>query len=96
MLPKAKALYETQSPKRYEVVAVSIDSSRAEWMQVVNEEKLNWINASELKGFDGKSADMYNIYATPTMFLLDRDKKIVSKPISYRELEAALRQQGLL
>lgn len=96
MLPKAKALYEAQNPKRYEVVAVSIDTSRAGWMQVVNEEKLNWINASELKGFDGKSADMYNIYATPTMFLLDRDKKIVSKPISYRELEAALKQQGLL
>ncbi|MBE0647132.1 MAG: redoxin domain-containing protein [Bacteroidales bacterium] len=96
MLPKAKALYEAQSPKRYEVVAISIDTSRSEWMQVVNEEKLNWINASELKGFDGKSADLYNIYATPTMFLLDRDKKIVSKPISYRELEVALRQQGLL
>ncbi|MFC2102501.1 redoxin domain-containing protein [Bacteroidota bacterium] len=96
MLPKAKALYEAQNPKRYEVVAVSIDTSREGWMQVVNEEKLNWINASELKGFDGKSADSYNIYATPTMFLLDRDKKIVSKPISYRELEAALKQQGLL
>ncbi len=96
MLPKAKALYDAQKPKRYEIVAVSIDTSRAEWMQVVNEEKLNWINASELKGFDGKSADLYNIYATPTMFLLDRDKKIVAKPISYRELEVALRQQGLL
>jgi len=96
MLPKAKALYDAQKPKRYEVLAVSIDTSRSEWMQVVNEEKLSWINASELKGFDGKSADLYNIYATPTMFLLDRDKKIVAKPISYRELEVVLKQQGLL
>ncbi|MFH1936922.1 MAG: redoxin domain-containing protein, partial [Bacteroidota bacterium] len=96
MLPKAKALYEAQNPKRYEILAVSIDTSRAGWMEVVNGEKLNWINASELKGFDGKSADLYNIYATPTMFLLDRNKKIVAKPVSYRELEVALREQGLL
>ncbi|TSA23749.1 MAG: DUF5106 domain-containing protein [Bacteroidetes bacterium] len=96
MLPKAKALYEAQKPKRYEVLAISIDTSRTGWMQVVNDEKLNWINASELKGFNGKSVDLYNIYATPTMFLLDRNKKILAKPISYRELEEALREQGLL
>lgn len=96
MLPKVKALYEAQKPKRYEILAVSIDTSRADWLEVVNAEQLSWINASDLKGFDGKPADLYNIYATPTMFLLDRDKKIIAKPISFRELEAALRQQGLL
>ena len=96
MMPKAKALYEAQNPKRYEILAVSIDTRREDWMQIVNDQKLTWINASELKGFDGKSADLYNIYATPTMFLLDRNKQIVAKPISYRELEVALREQGLL
>jgi len=30
------------------------------------------------------------------MFLLDRDKKIVAKPISYRELEQALKEQKLM
>jgi hypothetical protein len=30
------------------------------------------------------------------MFLLDRDKTILAKPISYRELEQVLKQQGLL
>lgn len=96
MMPKVKALYDAQRPKRYEILAVSIDTSRTSWMEVVTGEDLRWINASELEGFDGRSADLYNIYATPTMFLLERDKKIVAKPISYRELEAALRAQGLL
>ena len=65
-------------------------------MEVVEGEQLNWLNVSDLKGFDSNSADLYNIYATPTMFLLDRDKTILDKPISYRELEVALREQGLL
>lgn len=96
MMPKLKAIYDKQKPKRYEVVTVSLDTSRSSWTDFLKEEKLNWINLSDLKGFMGKPADDYNIYATPTMFLLDREKKILSKPISMRELEQALRDQKLL
>jgi hypothetical protein len=30
------------------------------------------------------------------MFLLDREKKIIAKPISWRELEQSLRDQKLI
>jgi peroxiredoxin len=96
MMPRVKAIYEAQKPRRYEILAVSIDTSRTGWLQAIKDEKMTWINGSELKGFDSQSADVYNIYATPTMFLLDRNKKILAKPISYRELETVLREQGLL
>lgn len=96
MMPKLKAIYDKQKPKKYEVVAVSLDTNKAGWIDYLKEEKLTWINISDLKGFTGKIADDYNIYATPTMFLLDREKKILAKPISMRELEQALRDQKLL
>jgi len=96
MMPRLKELYEKQKPKRFEVMAVSIDTSRAAWTSFLKEDKLNWVNVSDLKGFNGKSADDYNIYATPTMFLLDREKKILSKPISLMELEQALRDHNLI
>jgi peroxiredoxin len=96
MMPKLKAFYEQQKPKKYEVVAVSVDTSRSSWTGFIKTEKLNWMNVSDLKGFAGKVADDFNIYATPTMFLLDRDKKILAKPISMRELEQVLRDQKLL
>ncbi len=96
MTPRLKELYDKQQPKRFEVMSVSIDTSRAEWTKFIREEKLTWINVSDLKGFNGKSADDYNIYATPTMFLLDREKKILSKPISLMELEQAFRDHNLI
>lgn len=96
MTPRLKELYDYQKPRRFEVMAVSIDTSRNEWMQFIKEQKLSWINVSDLKGFYGKSADEYNIYATPTMFLLDRGKMILSKPISMMELEQALRDHNLV
>ena len=96
MTPRLKELYDTQKPKRFEVMSVSIDTSRTEWTKFLKEQKLDWINVSDLKGFAGKSADDFNIYATPTMFLLDREKKILSKPISLMELEQALRDHNLI
>jgi peroxiredoxin len=96
MMPKVKTLYDAQKPKRFEILSVSLDTSRTEWQNFLKDEKLNWINSSELKGFNSTSTDLYNIYATPTMFLLDREKKIIAKPISYRELEGVLRENGLL
>ncbi|MEI6434775.1 MAG: redoxin domain-containing protein [Bacteroidota bacterium] len=96
MMPRLKEFYAGQQPKRFEVMSVSIDTSRAEWTTFLKEEKLNWINVSDLKGFAGKSADDYNIYATPTIFLLDREKKILAKPITLMELEQALRDHQLI
>ena len=95
MMPKVKDFYDRQKPKKIEILAVSVDTSRSEWTGYIKEEKLDFLNGSDLKGFDSKPADEYNIYATPTMFLLDREKKILAKPISYRELEQVLRQNNL-
>jgi peroxiredoxin len=96
MMPRVRELYAGQSPKRFEVMAVSIDTSRTAWTNYLKEEKFNWINVSDLKGFYGKSAEDYNIYATPTVFLLDREKKILAKPITLMELEQALRDHRLI
>ncbi len=95
-MPRLKALYDSQKSKRFEVLAVSVDTSRTAWSGFIRKEKLNWLNVSDLKGFAGKVADDYNIYATPTIFLLDRSKTILSKPISFRETEQALRDQKLI
>ena len=95
MMPQLKELYEKQKPKRWEVMTVSLDTSRREWTSFLKEQKLNWLNGSELKGFNSVAANDYNIFATPTMFLLDREKKIIAKPISYRELEEDLRENKI-
>jgi len=92
MMPRLKTWYDKQTPKKLEVMAVSLDTNRTAWTGFVKKEKLGWINVSELKGYAGKAEDEYNVYATPTMYLLDKEKKIIAKPISWRELEQALNQ----
>jgi peroxiredoxin len=96
MTPRLKELYDRQEKKLWEVYSVSIDTSKTAWTSFLAEEKLTWINVSDLKSYYGKSAEDYNIYATPTMFLLDREKKILAKPISLMETEQALRDHNLI
>ncbi len=96
MMDRLKEIYDKQKTRRFEVMAVSIDTSHSDWTGFIKAHRLNWVNVSELKGFSGKSCDDYNIYATPTLFLLDREKKIISKPVSLYEMEQVLRENRLM
>src|SRR3990170_7276127 len=81
LLPQINELYKNQKEKKFEVLAISIDSLKADWSNFVKTNNLNdWINASDLKGWEGKAALDYFIYATPTMFLVDKDKKLIGMP----------------
>lgn len=86
IVPKISKLYKEQIGKRMEVLAISIDTSKSDWMNFVKANKLNWINVSDLKGWYGKTAKDYFIYATPTMFLLNKDKRIIAKPTTIGKL----------
>ena len=88
-------------------VAVSLDTDRAAWLQYIKDKKLDqspflpenaglgsWINTSELKGWKGEIHKQYNVFATPTMFLLDSNKKIIAKPDTPQELFRLMKTIG--
>lgn len=85
LLPKLNEL-KKQNGNKLEIVAISLDEKKDDLINFVNTNCSNLINVSDLKGWEGKAANDYYIYATPTMFLLDKDKKIISKPITINEL----------
>ncbi len=88
LLPRIRNWYENNSSaSELGIYAVSIDTSRAGWEEYVMENRLPWTNVYEIKGWEGKVARQFNIYATPTMFLLDRDRKIIAKPLTFRDFK---------
>jgi hypothetical protein len=56
-------------------------------MNAISKGQYRWINYSELTGWDGKAAKDYGVWSTPRMYLLDREKRIVAKPATAKELE---------
>jgi peroxiredoxin len=79
-------LYNNQKEKKIEILAISIDEKREEWGKVVKDFNMNWLNVSDLKGWSGKASEEYFIYATPTMFLVDKEKRVESKPLSIEDV----------
>jgi thiol-disulfide isomerase/thioredoxin len=90
MIPGLKELYEDQALTDFEVLAISIDTSATDYGIALAEHATGWINYSELKGWDSKAIIDYSIYATPTMFLLNRDRNIIARPTSIIDLKNAL------
>lgn len=84
LLPKIHKLYKAKN--NFEVVAVSLDEKKDDWLNFISVNKLDWINLSDLKGWGSKAAEDYYIYATPTMFMLDSGLKIIAKPINLADL----------
>lgn len=91
-LPKLQQLYN-KNPGKFEVVAVSVDDDLKDLKRAVKDNNYNWINIAEGLGWDGKIPLEYGITGTPTFFVLDKDKKIISKPRDMAELKQVL---GLL
>jgi len=91
LVPQVNDYYKNQKEKKFEVLAISIDTSKTDWLSFVKNNNLNnWINACDLKGWEGKSTIDYFIYATPTMFLVDKEKKFVGMPKSVEELNNSI------
>ena len=80
-------LYNSQKEKKLEVFAVSIDKQRDEWVNFIKKYKANWINVSDLKGWNSKAASDYYVFATPTMFLINNHRKLLSKPMTIDEVQ---------
>lgn len=97
MLPDIHAIYQSSiNPKTMQVLSYSIDTEKEAWTKALGTDNFTWINASDLQGWDSQAAIDYNVYATPTMFLLDKQKNIVAKPITLDELKTALFAENLL
>ncbi|HSW55550.1 MAG TPA: TlpA disulfide reductase family protein, partial [Ignavibacteriaceae bacterium] len=86
LLPEIYDLYKKQKEKKFEVLAISIDTSKTDWLNFVRNKNLDWLNVSDLEGWDGTAAIDYYLYATPTMFLINKERKILLASPSVKEL----------
>ena len=95
-LPEIDKIYQKAERTRLEIVAVSLDKEKSEWEKALAEKNYSWINCCDFLGWDSPIAIDYNVYATPTMFLLDAGKKIIAKPITLNELKNDLAEAGII
>jgi peroxiredoxin len=76
--------YKMFKDKGFEIYQVSLDRSRADWVRGIKQDKLPWINVSDLNYYQSEAAILYNINKIPSAFLLDPDGRIIAKDTQLR------------
>jgi len=73
--------YAELKDKNFEIVGVSLDDKRANWMNAVDSDKLPWTQVSDVKGFQTEVAVRFGITAIPQNVLLDPEGKVIAKDL---------------
>ncbi|NQY12125.1 MAG: DUF5106 domain-containing protein [Flavobacteriales bacterium] len=91
--PVLNDIYNKHSRKDFEVYAVGImeEEGLEKWQDFIDANNLNWINVNDIE----RKVDLrkkYDIYSTPVLFLLDKNKEIMAKRVTVESLGEILEQ----
>ena len=79
-------LYEKWKSKGVEVVFVSLDTDQTTFKSFSS--GLPFISACDYKKWNTVAAKDYHVFGTPTLFILDKNQKILLRPTSIKQIDA--------
>jgi len=88
--PNVVTAYNKFKSKNFTVLGVSLDKSRAPWVQAIKDDGLSWTQVSDLQYWNNAVAKKYKIESIPQNYLIDPNGKIVGKNLRGADLEARL------
>jgi thiol-disulfide isomerase/thioredoxin len=86
-LPQLLELYRTHQAAGFEVVGVNLDTAGAPIQKYLQDYKVPWPHVAEEGGLESRPAQEFGIITLPTMFLVDRQGRVVSSNISIADLK---------
>ena len=89
--PGLLTLYEKYKDKGFEVIGVSIDANKSQWLQSIRINKLTWPQLiEEGPPYGGPASRAFRVQAIPAKFLVDKDGVIVAKDLPPDQLETKI------
>jgi len=76
-----------KSKSNIKVVAFALEKEAFVWQQYTKVNLQGWHNVLGLNKWENKTARTYNINATPSYFVLDKNKKIIAKPNEFKDVK---------
>lgn len=87
-----KELYTKYREQGFEIFQVSIDTSKAVWINAIQEQKIPWITVSDLRGESSPALGVYNVQKLPSNYLINREGHIAGKDLMGESLEAEIKK----
>lgn len=77
--PDLVTIYHAYKSKGLNILGVSLDAGKREWVDAIFEDKLIWTNVSDLKGDRSVPALIYGVSGIPDNFLIGKDGTILAR-----------------
>jgi len=81
-----KQIYPQLNQAGVDIVSVSLDDKPEDLKTYLGQADLPWPVWCDYQGWESPVAEMYSLYATPTMLLIDQEKTIQGKPLNMNQL----------
>ncbi|MEA3496967.1 MAG: thioredoxin family protein [Bacteroidota bacterium] len=89
------SLFDKYKNKGFKIYSVSLDSEKDEWKDAIVKDKISeWINVSDLEGWQSQIANIYRIDGLPYLILINKKGIIIDRGFKSHELESRIK--GLL
>lgn len=84
--PNVVKAYNLFKDKNFDVIGISLDTDKNNWVKAIQKDGLPWKHISALKGWDDPTAQKYKVNSIPTNFLIDPNGYIVAQNLRADEL----------
>jgi peroxiredoxin len=84
--PNVVKVYNEFNRRGFDILGVSLDRQREDWIKAIEDDKLTWTHVSDIKSWDSPVAAIYAVNTIPANFLLDENGIIIAKNIRGEEL----------
>ncbi|MDT8401810.1 MAG: TlpA disulfide reductase family protein [Bacteroidales bacterium] len=84
--PNVLAVYNEFHDKGFDVLGVSLDRERDDWLKAIEDDSLTWTHVSDLKFWENEAAQLYAVNAIPANYLLDSEGRIIATNVRGPEL----------
>ena len=90
--PNVVSAYKKFQSQGFEIYGVSLDKSQDAWVKAIKDDGLNWVNVSDLGGWNSAGAATYGVRSIPANFLIDENGIIIAKGLRGANLHAELQK----
>jgi len=87
---KLKMNYNKWKKKKLEILYISLETDK----ELFNKSStpMPWISYCDFKGWESKPSKDYHVFGTPTMFLINKERRIIIRPSSTEHMDAWVNQ----
>jgi len=90
--PNVVRMYNKYKDQGFEILGVSLDRTKEQWVKAIADDGLTWKHVSELKFWQSEVVKTYNVKGIPATYLIDPDGKIIAKNLRGESLERKLEE----